>query len=267
MTTIQQTFSDLKRRNQKAIIPFLTADFPNRDTFLRLLYELPNSGASIIEIGIPFSEPMADGIVIQQSSHIAIQNGFSFPRLLADITAFRRHNTVTPIVLMTYINPLIHYGMDACLQDAAKSGVQGMLIVDLPPEHTNRCIQKWHGLDSIHMITPTTNDRRLAIIQEGSGGFLYYVSVTGVTGTQSANATSILPHIQRIRTHVSLPIVVGFGITGVSIAKQMADLSDGVVVGSHILKPFLTASTADYGTIVNEQLMFIDEVRHHLDTV
>lgn len=236
--------------HKKCVIPFITANFPSREVFLDILYQLPEYGASMIEIGIPFSDPMADGPVIQATSFQAIQAGFSIETLLADIKKFRSQQPQIPVILMTYINPVIQYGNTRFYTDAQSAGVDGVLVVD-------RASSAVSNLDSrvadIRLIAPTTSCDRFCAIHAQASGFLYYVSVTGVTGTHTPDPRLIATHLAEL-TPKRLPMVIGFGIQSVALATAMAALADGVVVGSSFLKPLL----ADSGSaVVQQQLQYI----------
>ena len=257
---IASTFQALKQQNQKALIPFLTADYPNRTEFLRLLHGLPDAGATIIEIGIPFSDPMADGSVIQKTSAQAINQGFQLQQCLRDVSDFKADFPKTPIVLMTYINPLIQYGMDQFLMDAKASSVDGLLMVDVPPEHHDTIIQTPTDIDMIRLVSPTTDANRLPIIQANASGFIYYVSVKGITGSQAPDPAIVSQHLSLIKNKIDLPMVIGFGISNADIAKDMAMISDGVVIGSSLIKPYLECSDSDYSAITKQQLVFISDI-------
>ena len=259
-TLIQQTFEALKRQGKKAIIPFLTADFPNRDHFLQLLHALPNAGATMIEIGIPFSDPMADGTVIQRTSEQAIKQGFQLKQCLNDVAEFKQIHPQIPIVFMTYVNPLMQYGMSLFLTDALTAQVDGLLMVDVPPEHHDRIVQDDTSLNMIRLITPTTDTSRLSVIQDNASGFIYYVSVKGITGSQAPDPAIVSEHLSMIKHNIDLPMVIGFGISNAAIAKEMAMISDGVVVGSSLIKPYLDAPEADYSMITKQQLTFIANI-------
>ena len=259
---IQAVFDAHAANNTKAIVPFLTADFPNREIFNAMLHGLPDAGASVIEIGIPFSDPMADGVVIQRSSEIAIKNGFSFTTLFEDIAAFKAKHPTVPIVLMTYLNPLIHYGFDSFLPTAKQAGVSGLLIVDLPPEHHERLIPDNHDLAMIRLVTPTTQSNRLATIQATGSGFIYYVSVKGVTGTKAPDPIAIQAHLSELTATTHLPTVIGFGIRSVEAAVKMASISDGVVIGSHLIQPFLDSEPSTHAALVDDRLQFIRDIRN-----
>ena len=257
---IESTFKLLKAANQKAVIPFLTADFPNRDVFLELLHALPKHGADIIEIGIPFSDPMADGSTIQKTSAIAIQNGFTIAQCLDDIRTFKSIFPTVPIVIMTYANPIVCYGATHFAEQAAHVGVDGLLLVDVPPELTPTIFNTPPTMDMIHLITATTAEDRLSTIQQHASGFSYYVSVKGTTGNKTPSATEISSHVTSIKKSIQLPMVIGFGISSPAIAKEMADISDGIVIGSSLLAPFLN-SDAPHSTTITTQCQMIQEFK------
>lgn len=232
------TFADLKKSGAKALVTFLTAGDPDAQKSLSVLAAMPQAGADIIEIGIPFSDPMADGPTIQDSSLRALQNGMSVQGVLQMVQQFRQKNTTTPIVLMGYFNPIYKYGCERFIHDAAQAGIDGLIVVDLPPEEdAELCTPaRMAGIDLIRLVTPTTNAARLEKILTGAGGFLYYVSITGVTGTKSADITAVGNHIAEIKTMTDLPVVAGFGIRTPDDAAKMAGIADGVVVGSAIVE-------------------------------
>jgi tryptophan synthase alpha chain len=260
MASISTIFQRLAKKNRKALIPFITAHFPNRQVFNELLHQLPDAGADIIEIGIPFSDPMADGWVIQKTSEIALANGFQFATLLDDIQSFKSVFPDIPIVLMTYLNPLVHYGMDQFIFDAESVGVNGALMVDLPPEHHHKLITKPHALDIICLVTATTKKDRLPMIQKTAGGFIYYVAIKGVTGSKLPDKTAIESHLTPLKSHIQLPVVVGFGINSPTVAKDMASVSDGIIVGSAFIAPFIDAN--NYDVTKQAQLQFLRDISH-----
>lgn len=237
MSRIEKTFAALKSENKKGLVTFMTAGDPNAEKSLSILESLPHSGADIIEIGVPFTDPMADGPAVQDSSLRALEGGMSLKGVLKMVTAFRKNNTDTPIVLMGYFNPIYAYGTADFVNDAAAAGVDGLIIVDLPPEEDAelRIPATKAGLDLIKLVTPTTNDDRLQTVIEHASGFLYYVSITGVTGTKSANIDEVGKHIAHIKTQTNLPIAVGFGIKTPEDAANMSKIADAVVVGSSIV--------------------------------
>jgi tryptophan synthase alpha chain len=249
---------------KKALIPFLTANFPTRQEFLDLLYALPKHGASIIEIGIPFSDPMADGPVIQHTSQHAIDQGFNLSECLDDIQAFKQMFPRVPIIIMTYANPLVRFGTDAFIEKATEAMVDGLLLVDVPPPMS---IFKTipNKLSLIRLITPTTSEHRIPIISSHASGFLYYVSVKGVTGEKAPDPLAVKTHIDTLKKRINLPIVIGFGINSMELAIQMGRISDGIVIGSAFLAPYLNSKKADYPSIRNQQLSFINRISIQLN--
>lgn len=238
MSRIEQTFTHCKSAGRKALITFITAGDPDYETSLSVLKSLPASGADIIELGMPFADPGADGPVIQLANQRALKGGATMLRTLEMVRAFRAENQNTPIVLMGYFNPLMAYGLEKFAKDATTAGVDGLIIVDLPPEEDAelRGLCKASGLDLIRLITPTSDKARLGKLLEGVSGFLYYVSITGVTGTAKADLNALKPHIEEIRKLTKLPIAIGFGIKTPDDAARMAQIGDAVVVGSAIVQ-------------------------------
>lgn len=256
MTRIAATFSALKAANRKALVTFIVAGDPDTAASLETLKGLPAAGADIIELGMPFTDPMADGPAIQAADLRALANGMTLPKTLEMVKAFRETNTTTPIVLMGYYNPIYAYGTEKFTKDAAALGVDGLIIVDLPPEEEDELFlpAKAAGLDLIRLITPTTTPERLQTVIKNASGFLYYVSVAGITGSKSASPDTVKKHLDTVRTQTSLPIAVGFGIRTPDDAKAMSIAGDAVVVGSalvermgkgeDILQPVTALSTA-----------------------
>ncbi|MEM9469924.1 MAG: tryptophan synthase subunit alpha [Pseudomonadota bacterium] len=238
MSRICNTFAALEADNKKGLVTFITAGDPNAEKSLSVLKSLPESGADFIEIGMPFTDPMADGPAIQASSLRALEQGMSLKGVLQMVETFRQGNDSTPIILMGYFNPLYQYGVENFMRDAAKAGADGLIIVDLPPEEDAelRIPATENSLDLIKLITPTTNDERLKTVIEHASGFLYYVSITGVTGTKSADIGAVGQHIAHIKTQTDLPVAVGFGIKTPEDAAKMSDIADAVVVGSSIVQ-------------------------------
>lgn len=237
MTRIEKKFAELKSENKKGLVTFVTAGDPSLEQSNAVLNALPQSGADFIEIGMPFTDPMADGPAIQASSLRALENGMSLKGVLQMVTDFRTTNQDTPIILMGYFNPVYQYGTEKFTEEAAKAGADGLIIVDLPPEEDEelRLPAEKAGLDLIKLVTPTTNDNRLKTVIEHASGFLYYVSITGVTGTKSANIDAVGEHIAHIKTQTELPVAVGFGIKTPEDAANMSNIADAVVVGSSIV--------------------------------
>lgn len=234
---IDQKFAALKAEGKKALITFLMAGDPDEAHFMTALNALPASGADLIEIGMPFTDPMADGPVIQAAGLRALAGGMTLKRILQLVQQFREKYE-TPIILMGYFNTILAYGPERFATDAAQCGVDGVIIVDLPPEEAGEIVPYLDAvsLDLIRLVTPTTDAQRLHKILEGARGFLYYVSITGVTGTKSANAAEISQHIVEIKHHTDLPVAIGFGIKTPEDAAKMASIADGIVVGSALIE-------------------------------
>lgn len=235
MTRIEKTFKALKR---PALITFIMAGDPDYEKSLSILKALPAAGADIIELGMPFTDPMADGPVIQAAGLRALAAGANMRQTLKMATEFRKDNKDTPLVVMGYANPLYAYGPEKFSKDAAASGIDGLIIVDLPPEEDSelRALAKKNGLDLIRLITPTTDKNRLPAVLSGASGFLYYVSVTGITGAAKADPASIKPHLDEIRKKTSLPLAIGFGIKNANDLREIAKFGQAIVVGSAIVQ-------------------------------
>ena len=234
---ISGRFAALKTEGRGGLVTFLTAGDPDLETSREILMGLPAAGADIIELGMPFSDPMADGPAIQAASLRALKSGMTLKKTLDLVADFRRQDDETPIVLMGYYNPIYIHGVDAFVAAAKKAGVDGLIIVDLPPEEVD---ELWvpardAGIDFIFLTAPTSDDARLPVIVERASGFVYYVSITGITGTQSADAADIEKAVQRIRRHTDLPIGVGFGIKTPRQAAEIASVADACVVGSALV--------------------------------
>lgn len=250
MSRIEATFKALSR---PALITFIMAGDPDAGTSLDVLKALPAAGADIIELGMPFSDPMADGPTIQLAGQRALKSGANMHKTLQMVRDFRTENTQTPLVLMGYYNPILQYGVETFMNEAAEAGIDGLIIVDLPPEEASEAqtLAKAKGLDIIRLITPTTTEERLPKVLEGASGFLYYVSITGVTGAASADLTKIKPHIEQIKTRTDLPVAIGFGIKTPEDAAEMAAIGDAIVVGSSIVQTIADQQSA---TAVSEQV-------------
>lgn len=232
------TFAKLKEQGKKALITFTMAGDPDADTSLSLLHDIVESGADIIEIGVPFSDPMADGPAVQAAGLRALNAGMTLEGVFDIAQKFRSKNNHTPIVLMGYINPVLKYGEDKFLSKCNDVGIDGLIIVDMPPEETGDFFQKaqQNNVSIIRLIAPTSDENRLPKILKDASGFLYYVSITGVTGTKTADAGAVQAHIELIRKMSDLPIVAGFGIRTPEDAARFAAFADGVVVGSAIVQ-------------------------------
>ena len=237
MSRIAKRFATLKAEGRGALIPFLEAWDPDPATSMAILRGMPGAGADLIEIGCPFTDPMADGPTIQVAGRRALAAGATMAHTLAMVREFRRENDLIPIILMGYLNPILSYGTARFCTDAAASGVDGLIIVDLPSEEADllagdagRC-----GLDIIRLVAPTTDDARLPLVLRGSSGFVYYVSITGITGTRTASTEELAEAIPRIRKHTDLPIAVGFGVRSPEQAAGAVRAADGAVVASALI--------------------------------
>jgi tryptophan synthase alpha chain len=237
MSRIAARFEELKKANRAAFIPFITAGDPDGETTAAMLEKLPAAGADLIELGVPFSDPMADGPAIQAASQRALKAGMTLTKVLELVRRFRKTDSKTPIVLMGYYNPIHKYGTALFVKDAVEAGVDGLITVDLPPEEDDvlRLPAASHGLDIVRLATPTTNDERLKTILNGAGGFLYYVSITGVTGTKSFADDEVHAAVARLQAATGLPCAVGFGIKTPERAAAVAKFADAAVVGSAIV--------------------------------
>jgi tryptophan synthase alpha chain len=234
---IERRFAALKAEGRAGLVTYLTCGDPDAESFARLLSALPASGADLIEIGMPFSDPMADGPSIQAAGLRALKAGMTLARTLDLVRQFRKTDAVTPIVLMGYYNPIFRYGVERFLAAAKAAGVDGLIIVDLPPEHDDElCLPALaQGLDFIRLATPTTDDRRLPAVLKHTAGFIYYVSIAGITGTKAVDTDGVARAVARLRRHSRLPVAVGFGIRTPDQAAAVARIADGTVVGSALV--------------------------------
>lgn len=243
----------------KALVPFLTGEFPDGPTFERLLFAAEAAGADAVEVGIPFSDPAADGPVIQEASRLALARGATVASLLARVAACRSRGLEVPLLVMTYYNPVLAFGPEAFCRAATAAGVDGLLVVDLPPEEAGELIgpAAAAGLETVFLVAPTTPERRLPVILKHCSGFVYCVSVTGVTGGTGADGERAAEVVERVRRHTDLPALVGFGVSGPESAARLAALSDGVIVGSALLRAvgeFRGEAAADAATAFLEGL-------------
>ena len=251
---IAKRFASLAAEGRAAFIPFISAGDPDRETSAAILARLPALGADLVELGMPFSDPMADGPSIQAAGERALQAGQTMADTLAMAAGFRAADAETPLVLMGYFNPIYRYGAEAFVADARAAGVDGLIVVDLPPEEDAevRIPAEAAGLALIRLVAPTTDDARLARILGDCGGFVYYVSVTGITGTKSATTRDVAAGLERIRRATDLPVAVGFGVRDAGQAAAIAAFADAVVVGSAIVERIartLTDGRAGGGTV------------------
>ena len=236
-TRIDQRFAELKADGRAALVTFLTAGDPDPDTSLAILRALPKAGADVVELGMPFTDPMADGPAIQMSSQRALKAGQTLTKTLDMVRGFRKTDNSTPIVLMGYYNPIYIYSVDRFLIDAKSAGVDGLIVVDLPPEEDDElCLPALAaGLSFIRLATPTTDDKRLPAVLANTSGFVYYVSITGITGAATPDPGKVTGAVARIKRHTKLPVAVGFGVRTAEQAAAIASGADGVVVGSALV--------------------------------
>ncbi len=264
-TRIEARFADLKAQGRAALVTFVTAGDPGYDTSLELLRALPGAGADIIELGMPFTDPMADGPAIQASSLRALNAGQNMIKTLQMVKEFRTGDNDTPIVLMGYYNPIYIYGVDRFIADAKDAGVDGLIVVDLPPEEDHElCIPALgQGLSFIRLATPTTDDKRLPKVLTNTSGFVYYVSVTGITGSKAPDISRVNEAVSRIKRHTDLPVAVGFGVKTPEQASGIAAGADGVVVGSALvnsIRESLDENDAATDTTVPSVLKLVSEL-------
>lgn len=242
MSRIAPAFEKLQREGRKALIPYVTAGYPFADITPALMHAMVEAGADVIELGVPFSDPMADGPVIQKAGEKALALGIGSAQVLEMVRLFRQKNDTTPVVLMGYANPVERYdlkhGKDAFVRDAAAAGVDGVLIVDYPPEECEdfAATLKAHGLDLIFLLAPTSTDERMAQVARIASGYVYYVSLKGVTGAGHLDTGAVEAMLPRIRQHVSVPVGVGFGIRDAETARAVGRVADAVVIGSRIIQ-------------------------------
>lgn len=266
MNRIQSTFERLKEQGRKALIPYITAGDPKPAVTPELMKTLRDAGADIIELGVPFSDPMADGPVIQLACERALEHNTSLKDVLTAVRAFREDDQQTPVVLMGYLNPVEAMGMQAFAERAVEAGVDGVLTVDLPPEEAEDVVPLYreHQLDSIFLIAPTTTEERIAAAAQYGGGYIYYVSLKGVTGAATLDVDDVQKHLAGIRNKTDMPLCVGFGIKDAGSAAAVSRIADGVIVGSALVQ-----LVADHGGN-NDQLhssvhSFIKGIREAMD--
>ena len=264
VSRIAATFTTLKAQHKQALIPFITAGDPDRDTTVPLMHALVEAGANIIELGVPFSDPMADGPVIQRASERALAKGISLRDVLAMVTEFRRTNTTTPVVLMGYLNPIAHMGEAEFIAAAAAAGVDGVLTVDYPPEEAGVFSNalKAAGIDPVFLISPTTPDARIATIAQQASGFVYYVSLKGVTGAGHIDLNEVAARVEIIRQRCGVPVGVGFGIRDAQTAGAIAGFADAVVVGSRIVQEIESSAP---GVVIDKVRTLVADLRVGMD--
>jgi tryptophan synthase alpha chain len=264
MTTasrIDRRFAALKLEGRPALVTFTTAGDPDHETSLAIIRALPKAGADLIEIGMPFSDPMADGPAIQASGQRALKGGATLKKTLAMVRDFRAGDSDTPVILMGYYNPIYSYGNARFLDDAKAAGVDGLIIVDLPPEADDElCLPAIErGLNFIRLATPTTDDKRLPAVLNNTSGFVYYVSILGITGTATPDPSRVARAVERIKRHTTLPVAVGFGVKTAAQARTISAAADGVVVGSAIVGA-VAASLDSHGRATKKTVSAVTEL-------
>jgi tryptophan synthase alpha chain len=270
MSRIASTFTRLREQGRKALIPYVTAGDPYADVTPELMLALADAGADVIELGVPFSDPMADGPVIQKAAERALARGIGLPQVFDQVKAFRARNTTTPVVLMGYANPIERYdqrhGEGAFVQTAREAGVDGVLVVDYPPEECEAfaATLQSQGLDPIFLLAPTSTDERMQQVGRVASGYVYYVSLKGVTGAGHLDTAAVAQMLPRIRRHVSVPVGVGFGIRDADTARAVAAVSDAVVIGSRLVQ-LLEEQPRD--RVAQAGREFIAQIRAALDSL
>ncbi|EKE71220.1 MULTISPECIES: tryptophan synthase subunit alpha [Roseobacteraceae] len=247
MTRIDAKFAELKAQGKKAFVAYVMAGDPDVEKSLEIVKALPGAGVDIIELGLPFTDPMADGPTIQLAGQRALDHGMTLQKTLDMAAEFRKGDDTTPIVLMGYYNPIYSRGVDKFLVDAVEAGIDGLIIVDLPPEEDDElCIPAQKaGMNFIRLATPTTDDKRLPKVLTNTSGFVYYVSITGITGAAAASGADVAPEVARIKAKTDLPVIVGFGVRTPEKAQEIASVADGTVVGSAIVNEIAQGKSVD----------------------
>lgn len=266
MNRIDKTLADLHAKGKKMLSPYITAGDPHPDATVALMHSLVSAGADILELGIPFSDPMAEGPVIQQAMERALAYQMHTQQVLHMVQTFRLQNTETPVIIMGYLNPIEQYGYEQFAQDAVAAGVDGTILVDLPPEESDEINSIWqkYGLYSIFLCSPTTSDERMALIQHYAKGYLYYVSLKGVTGSSALDMASLKSQYQQRKAQTSLPLMVGFGIKTPEMAAEVSHFADGVIVGAALITQILEAYQAKHD-MLQAAANLINSMRHAMD--
>ena len=264
MSRLTATFEKLRAQQRKALIPFVTAGDPSPAATVPLMHALAAGGADVIELGVPFSDPMADGPVIQRASERALAQGVSLKHVIGYVADFRKTNSDTPVVLMGYANPIEAIGIERFAQAAKAAGVDGVLVVDYPPEEAHESVATFdaHGLATIFLLSPTTSDARLEEVAALGRGYLYYVSLKGVTGAAHIDLDDVAQRVARIRAFTNLPVGVGFGIRDPETARRIAEVADAVVIGSRLVNEIENAPADEVSTRV---MRFMRSVRDAMD--
>jgi tryptophan synthase alpha chain len=263
VSRIAARFAALKRAGRGALIPFLEAWDPDEATSMAILRGMPAAGADLIEIGMPFTDPMADGPIVQAAGKRGLQAGVKIRHVLTMVRDFRAADDDTPVILMGYLNPILSYGAERFCADAQTAGVDGLIVVDLPPEESDMLLPfaKVNGLDFIRLVAPTTDDARLPQVMNGSSGFIYYVAITGITGTRSATTEHLLEAIPRVRQATDLPIAIGFGVRTPAQAAEAARIADAAVVASALIETLSRHLDADGKARPDSVGAVLDQVR------
>ncbi len=265
MSRIKATFDALQAGGRKALIPYVTSGDPFADATVDIMLAMAKAGADVIELGVPFSDPMADGPVIQKAGERALARGIGMPQVLDFVRGFRKQNDTTPVVLMGYANPVERYGIDRFVADARAAGVDGVLVVDYPPEECEAfaATLRSNGLDPIFLLAPTSTEARMAHVGRIASGYVYYVSLKGVTGAGHLDTAAVAAMVPRIKTHVKLPVGVGFGIRDAKTAQAVAAVSDAVVIGTALVQLLETQTRENVASAAGE---FIAGIRAALDS-
>ena len=264
MSRIQNVLSSLAQGGRKALIPYICAGDPSPALTVPLMHAMVSAGSDIVELGVPFSDPMADGPVIQRASERALKHGVSLADVLAMVVEFRKSDTTTPVVLMGYANPIEHMGMESFVARARDAGVDGVLVVDYPPEECEDfdALMKKNGLDPIFLLAPTSTDARIDAVARAASGYVYYVSLKGVTGSGALDTSEVARRIPDIKARVRIPVGVGFGIRDAATAKAIAAIADAVVIGSRIIQEM---ESSPPGAEVERAGNFIAGIRKAID--
>jgi len=261
---IADRFQQLRAAGRRALIPYVVAGHPTHDATVGMMQAMVQAGADIIELGVPFSDPMADGPVIQRATEAALANGTRLRDVLAAVATFRQTDTQTPVVLMGYLNPIERMGTQRFAQAAQAAGVDGVLVVDLPPEEADELVPVWraHGIDPIFLLAPTSTPSRIAAVAKAASGYVYYVSLNGVTGAALIDLDAVLARVESIQAVTGLPVGVGFGIRDAATAKSIAGRADAIVIGSRLIQIIEDGPVADAPVRVAE---FLRSIRHAID--
>lgn len=267
MSRLQNTLAALKAADRAALIPYITAGDPDIDTTLDLMHELVAAGADVIELGVPFSDPMADGPTIQLAYERALKHGVGLRDVLALVARFRARDNRTPVVLMGYMNPIEYMGYETFVNASVEAGIDGVLVVDLPPEECETLTGMLHEreLDTIFLLTPTTSDARARAICAHSSGYVYYVSIKGVTGANTLDVDNVQHHVERLRQATELPIAVGFGIKTAADAAAVSRVADGVIVGSALVNIIAQAADRPAVEITSQVSALLSDMRNGMD--